>query len=30
MGAPQHNVSDTFHHFARQLAEAVGSPWALC
>jgi low affinity Fe/Cu permease len=28
MGAPQHNVSDTFHHFARQLAEAVGSPWA--
>lgn len=28
MGAPHHNVSDTFHHFARQLAEAVGSPWA--
>ena len=28
MGAPHHNPTDTFHHCPRQLAEAVGSPWA--
>ena len=28
MGAAHHNPTDTFHHFARQLAEAVGSPRA--
>ena len=24
----QHNVTDTFHDFAKRLSEDVGSPWA--